>query len=57
MKLFFQNMTRDEVCWCYANDEGNLNDFTYKDWEWVLAYENATSKSDEDLLDWCNRNF
>ena len=55
--IFFDGMTRHEVCQAYANDFGLEFDFTDHDWEWSGYYEMAESMSDADLLLWCKENL
>jgi hypothetical protein len=55
--MFFLDMTREEVCEAYADEEGRKYGFTNKDWAWVNAKSDAEKLSDESLLLWCENNF
>ena len=47
--LFYLDLTREDCCRAYADDEGSNNGFTDKDWAWANACEDARKMTDDQL--------
>lgn len=57
MNLFYDDMTREEVCKAFANANGEYYGFTDHDFEWTDYYETAGKMSDDELFEWCKSEF
>ena len=55
--LFFDDLTRDEVCAAIANEQGRKYGYTDKDWAWANEFHNNKQMLDGYLLRWCEANL